>query len=235
MDEQGFSKLISSLMPASNVPDQEAGILKDAEAENLGSDSGGDTTSSTVGLGPPRGTENGGHGIGGDREGTLKDSSATGDARHDLDPEALLIRPWERDFAARLFPLIPSPRATKRFTNIYRILKAPLAGTDLAQFEGTAEALGDFQAAMLLLSITIGLPQQAQELFPALTSAKVGTSWRELFAEHLGLTQKQAEVLKEARLSESLVPFLAWCPRVARFTFEAAKSAETRRPPSPRS
>lgn len=51
--------------------------------------------------------------------------------------DSMTIRAWETRFAERLFPLIPTPRSAKRFSNIYRILKAPIRREALASFEGT--------------------------------------------------------------------------------------------------
>jgi hypothetical protein len=61
-----------------------------------------------------------------------------------------------------------TPRAAKRFANIYRLIKAPLSPEDLVAFEGTAAKLGEFQAAMLLLAIMTGFPQLSARLFRAL-------------------------------------------------------------------
>ncbi len=41
----------------------------------------------------------------------------------DLDPRSLEIQSWETEFAEGLYRLIPTPRAAKRFTNVYRISK----------------------------------------------------------------------------------------------------------------
>jgi hypothetical protein len=142
----------------------------------------------------------------------------------DLNPAALIITEWGRKVATRLFPFIPSPRAVKRFTNIYRILKAPLTTNELSVFEGTAATPGEFQAAMLLLGIATGFPRQTVELFPKImTSAKSAKSWREILVSSLSLKPDQTALLDEVKLS-SIRPFVRWAPLIARFTFEAVKS-----------
>lgn len=144
----------------------------------------------------------------------------------DLNPASLQIQSWERDFAEALFAFVPTPRAAKRFVNVYRLLKAPLSGDALRDFEGTEQQPGHFQAAMLLLGVALGLPQQAEKLFTAVVSAgNVATPWPRVFAENLTLNATQSKAMSNIRLQGALSPFRHWAARVARFTFEAAKSA----------
>jgi hypothetical protein len=82
--------------------------------------------------------------------------------------ESLTIRPVEAKFAEGLFGLIPTPRAAKRFSNVYRILKAPLRRDRLGLFEGTVELPGEFRVPMLLLAMLIGAPVEALEVLPKL-------------------------------------------------------------------
>jgi hypothetical protein len=91
-----------------------------------------------------------------------------------IQEESLVIKEWEAKLAVRLFPLIPSPRAAKRFSNVYRILKARVRREDLPQFEGTEEVPGDFQIPMLLLAMLIGAPAESALLFPRLQQAATG-------------------------------------------------------------
>src|SRR4030095_1898481 len=55
--------------------------------------------------------------------------------------------------------------AAKRFSNIYRLLKAPLNGEQLSRFEGTEAAPGEFRAAMILLAVLTGFPDSSAEVF----------------------------------------------------------------------
>lgn len=152
----------------------------------------------------------------------------------DLNPASLRIQPWERELAELLFPFIPSPRAAKRFVNVYRLLKAPLSGDALRNFEGTKERPGDFQAAMLLLAAATGISQEADKLFSAILSGGDSNStWRQVFTANLSLSSAQSAVLSKVSLKVSLkgdlYAFQTWAPKVARFTFEAAKSAMSAR------
>jgi hypothetical protein len=58
----------------------------------------------------------------------------------------------------RLFWLIPSPRAAKRFVNIYRLLRASRTGRrEHAAFVG-GETEGQHRVALLLLAIVTAIP-----------------------------------------------------------------------------
>ena len=146
----------------------------------------------------------------------------------DLNPSSLQIQSWEREFAQTLFAFIPTPRAAKRFVNVYRLLKAPLSGDALRNFEGTEDQPRDFQAAMLLLAVVVGMPQQADKLFKVIMSGgNPGTKWQQFFTENLSLSAAQSGVLAKVGLGVDLSVFRVWAPRVARFTFETAKSTSS--------
>jgi outer membrane biosynthesis protein TonB len=151
-----------------------------------------------------------------------------------IQEESLVIKDWEAKFAVRLFPLIPSPRAAKRFSNVYRILKARVRREDLAQFEGTEEVPGDFQIPMLLLAMLIGAPVESAMVFPQLyQQASRGKDVTDVFQN---LKTEAIDPAAATVLSEKLVPltsestfpnapevFLEWIPRVSRFSFEVGR------------
>ncbi len=85
-----------------------------------------------------------------------------------LDHISLVIRPWEVSYAERMYPLIITPRAAKRFTNTYRLLKAYLEPNQLGAFEGTEAKPGEFRAAMLLLAVQIRFSRESIAIFSAL-------------------------------------------------------------------
>lgn len=150
--------------------------------------------------------------------------------------EALAVQPWEAAFAERLFPLIPTPRAAKRFSNVYRILKAPVQRHKLRAFEGTNEVPGEFQVPMLLLAMLVGAPAEVADAFPRL--------WREA-AEGRGMadalhclsSSEELRALQEKIrpiASDSAFPSSAdllrdWLPRVARFSFDVGRAVESSR------
>jgi hypothetical protein len=138
---------------------------------------------------------------------------------------------------------VPSPRAAKRFTNIYRLLKAPLRGVELQSFEGSARLPGNFRAPMLLLALSMGFPDLAADIFGQLTDGRDRTEKASKWLN--GLTRLAANRIDSERLSRclapalqagvpaTLAPFVDWAPRVARFSFDGIAVSETlESPPS---
>ncbi len=82
------------------------------------------------------------------------------------------FRLWEaeRNFLPYVAPLLPTPRAVKRFTNLYRLLRIGVPGAKLTDFIGGDEG-GPCQAAALLLAAIVSAPTQAKSLLLALGSA----------------------------------------------------------------
>ena len=84
----------------------------------------------------------------------------------DLNPVALKIDPSELAFINALTPLLGrSPRALKRFINIYRVIKASVPSDDYPAFSKTD---GEFPIAVFLLAIVTNAPEIAQPFFSAL-------------------------------------------------------------------
>lgn len=152
-----------------------------------------------------------------------------------INEESLAIKPWEAKFAERLYALIPTPRAAKRFSNIYRILKAPVRREHLSQFEGSAEVPGDFQIPMLLLAILIGAPSESALLFPKLLQhAAEGNDMAEALQQFkilglessttfIALEEKIQPIIAESGFPSSSEVFLEWIPRVSRFSFDLGR------------
>jgi len=156
----------------------------------------------------------------------------------ELDYNALEIRQQEQDFAARLLPLVPSPRSANRFTNVYRLLKARLSKDDLLVFEGTLSAPGDFRAVMFLLALMTRFPNSAASMFAALSAADETEHPSRHFGDgaHAGVADPdQTAFERDTRallddLPDTLKPFQDWAPHAARFSFNAARSVTTTRP-----
>lgn len=152
----------------------------------------------------------------------------------EVNPASLDIRLWEFRFAARLHAFVPTPRAAKRFSNVYRLLKAPLGTGELPGFEGTANDLGDFRAPMLLLAILTGFQHLARPLFVQIITTWANETPSDVFgslktrASSLDLDVAETERLARCLepllkdLPESMKPFAEWAPLVARFSFETA-------------
>jgi hypothetical protein len=155
--------------------------------------------------------------------------------------ESLSITSWEAAFAERLFRLIPTPRAAKRFSNVYRILKAPVSREKLRTFEGTEDFPGEFQVPMLLLAMLTGAPAEAAEVFPAIWQAAAGgRSGAEILQGLVGLVSAPSEQL--CAFQERIRPIVSdpafpsapdllrdWLPRVSRFSFDVGRAIEATR------
>jgi len=85
--------------------------------------------------------------------------------------EHMRIEDWERKVMKKLFPLIPSPRAAKRFVNIYRLLRASAPAENRAAFIGDEE-YGQHRAVLALLAILIGYPSEATDILQVLLELK---------------------------------------------------------------
>ncbi|HEX8114422.1 MAG TPA: P-loop NTPase fold protein [Kofleriaceae bacterium] len=165
------------------------------------------------------------------------------ESRFQVNEEALTISEPEMRFVGRLYALMPSPRAATRFSNVYRILKAPIQRDQLALFEGTSEVPGSFQIPMLLLAIVIGAPALATSLFPAVfAAARAGKDPRGVFdALHERAGDDSARCILEViddpqfpQFPQSANLYVEWIPRVARFSFETGRTIERPGPPEGR-
>lgn len=152
-------------------------------------------------------------------------------------PESLVISHAEVEFGAFLAPLFATPRSVKRFSNMYRVLKASVSADELRTYEGGPAGAGDFVVPMVLLAMLIADPRACALAFPRLRAAAreggdtredlintaeeilsaleegpavatIGESGRRLLERMRG-----ADFPNEAELIER------WVPRVARFSF----------------
>jgi hypothetical protein len=116
-------------------------------------------------------------------------------AREPIDrhPAHLRIEEWERNFMKTLHDLIPSPRAGKRFINIYRLLRASVRVGEQGQFVGDHED-GEYQCALLLLAILTGYPAEATQILRTLVEEEHTESWGEMLRalkSRLGATSEE--------------------------------------------
>jgi hypothetical protein len=151
-----------------------------------------------------------------------------------IDDDALLIRDWEVAYAETLFTLIPSPRGAKRFSNVYRLLKAAVLKKDREKFEGVANIPGDFQVPMLLLALVTGAPEDAVKLFPKLQSLLELKSIKEALKElaresngsdksHSTMIDNISKLVNTPNFKDDVELFKYWIPRVSRFSFDLSR------------
>jgi membrane protein required for beta-lactamase induction len=83
--------------------------------------------------------------------------------------EGLRVTADEREFLGHLTPLLTTPRAIKKLTNLYRLLRLSVPRDQLPDFLD-----GPYQAAALLLAALAGAPSDTHALLSALTTAPDG-------------------------------------------------------------
>ena len=232
MSETGFEKLVTRLMGTTGS-ERATGSAGSGSQERSPSDSGPVDGGNDAGPRPGHGIEDpppkGPDGDKGEPKSGVPILETRGEPTppefriHDA---AMVIQPWETAFAVRLYGLVPTPRALKRFTNLYRILKAPIPQADLPGFEGTEQLPGEFQVPMLLLALQIGLPG-GQILRDLYADAQEGRDVLIALKEMDGPaadTEKVREVTQNTPLPGDPALYLKWIPRVARFSFNLSSS-----------
>jgi hypothetical protein len=152
-----------------------------------------------------------------------------------MDSEALRLEDWERECMKRLNELVPSPRAAKRFVNVYRLLRASIGDDQWDSFIGDANG-GLYRPVLLLLAILTGYPAEATEILRAILEGRAPTTfwglidelgkgaaltedderWRELFGRLRGLRSLVQENQQCAELVE-------YARQVARYSFQSGR------------
>ena len=152
-----------------------------------------------------------------------------------LDPAHLHVEPWERDLVEKLHPLIASPRGLKRFTNVYRFIRAQQEGDALERFRGSKDHPGEFQAAAVLLAALVGHPAEATALLRRVLSAPEGGSWWGLVESleppppsgdghpRRGLREALLAVRPHLAADPPLSTYARWAREVARFSFQSGR------------
>jgi hypothetical protein len=163
MNPHGYSKLLASLAPTTNI----------GAPRNAGAAPAPTPELTSTGLDSPAPTRS--------LIQVQAGSSAAGPAgSHSLD-----ITPPELDFAQALGPLVSSPRAAKRLMNTYRLIRSTQQLGSRSRFLGSDGKPGSFQAALLLLAIASGYPMLADRVLVAIerdaTPARI-TNWSSFVA-----------------------------------------------------
>lgn len=140
----------------------------------------------------------------------------------------LTLQKWETEDMKVMYPLIPSPRAAKRFVNTYRLLRGMVDEYEQAAFVGDGAALaGDYRAALLMLAMLTGYPEETTEILrELLTSAAPDPDWWS-FVEARVKGEPLREQLAAIKPSLLALPptatFAKWAPHVARFSFHSGR------------
>ena len=138
----------------------------------------------------------------------------------DLRPGGLIPYPPEIAFIEKLAPLVDTPRAAKKLTNLYRLVRVDIPETDLARFVDS----GEYRTVQILLAVLVGTPSGARGVFAALRDAAPDTDVVEV-VRGIGETgTRLTRVLEDVRKTSpeielGLATFQSWCPRLARYSF----------------
>jgi hypothetical protein len=140
-------------------------------------------------------------------------------AEIELSARALFLTDAEHRFMPRLRPLLPTPRAMKRLSNLYRLTRID-AHDQLDDFLGEGDT-GPYQAAAVLLAVLVGTPGAASDLLATLTSSSdegdLDTLDLPLLAGHIDL---HAWMKANGPIRNDLATYRKWATIVARYGFE---------------
>jgi len=175
-------------------------------------------------------------------------TDATADAAADSAPiapplESLEITPEELEYMSQLSGLLGrSPRALKRFANVYRLMKVGLQAHEHRTFLRARDPLAEFQIVLFLLAVDTGTPTVARSVFDQIDQ-KVTASRGAAAHDLQWLVKELDRELKEAGNGDwkrlrawlasrgDVVPpttdlsiLNAWTSRVARYSFEVGRS-----------
>jgi len=131
----------------------------------------------------------------------------------DPNPAPLNFSPEETAFMTKdLYGLMSSPRNTKRFANVYRLIRATLSSSAL-------DALLDpvtkpYEPLMILVALTTNYPEDAASVLSALKQCGEQTPWGDCVGD---ASLRLADVPRPERL---VAGFRPWISHVARFLIQ---------------
>lgn len=144
----------------------------------------------------------------------------TAPAGPDLTPSDLVITRDEREFIVQLAPMFDTPRATKRLTNLYRLIRVAVGSERLLRDDA-------YQRLLLLLAVSLVYPAEAADFFADLREAagRDETFGWVLQKDPTGSLKWQAlsdlyDVAQPTALwRRQASDFTEWIPAVAEFSF----------------
>lgn len=201
----------------------------------------GAAPSPPMGSPPPRPPDTGKPGGDADRLAEHKEPRLPAAAA--VNPESLTVRDFEVDVIDSLLSLLGrSPRALKRFVNLYRLIKAGLTPTEHEVFiRRSIEALDDYEAVLFLLAVDTGLPRASTAMFDVLLAVNrngAGVTADDFVARlgaHPAAASPESATLaawiedhKGSRWfrGDAVRQLSNWVPRVMRHSFQAAGTGD---------
>jgi hypothetical protein len=146
---------------------------------------------------------------------TLAPATATASPRKSA-ISLIEISEAERAFMQKLGALIPTPRAAKRFVNMYRLMRA-ISTDDIVAHD-------TWRLPMVLLALLIGEPDDAAALYQQIAQAS-DASWLEFTTAHPGgAAIKLSSILNNepALMNTQLADLQTWIPTVSRYSFQCS-------------
>ncbi|HKG02769.1 MAG TPA: P-loop NTPase fold protein [Conexibacter sp.] len=208
MDDAAFGRLVDDLLPA----DAPAGPSTRSAPSGQLATAGGSTDS------PKPGSV---------RTSEPERAWAPPLATIDLHPEGLRVQSAERAFMQRLAGLIETPRAAKRLTNVYRLLRVSLDAHELGALLGRDGAAPEYPCVQLLLAVAVGVPSLSPVVLPRVQTSTNGTGWWTVIDDP-GLDEGDADAARRLRaglreLRDQPLPpierFADWVPHVQRYSY----------------
>jgi hypothetical protein len=148
-----------------------------------------------------------------------------------FNPRALVLTEAERDFAAFVACELRTPRAVKKLTNVYRLVRARLDedSDDFTTFlEGSGTDIPDYQAVLILLTVVIEHPDRAADLLLELDGPRRAWSPRAVGGK-LGAFLDRATAHAANGATTSTEPFRRHARELARYSFEAGQEVYAKR------
>jgi WD40 repeat protein len=158
-----------------------------------------------------------------------------------LSPRALALSEHERDFAVKVAAGLPTPRTVKKFTNLYRLLRAGLDEHSGQLDRFLAEDSGDAaesQAVMILLATIIAFPEEASEFLLGLgplgsAAPPERGSWTEYVQDADRWSPALRGFLGTVTRTSSMgpwtrEPFRSWALEVSRYSFATGQEVFAR-------
>jgi hypothetical protein len=171
-------------------------------------------------------------------------AAAEPEAEVDPDPDTLHITEHELALMELLSSANLTPRSTKRFVNLYYLVRASIPKLELDEFVGTRDAPGSCLIHVFLLGILIAWPDAAEELFAELQAkpphARIDAVLQQV-EEALTAQQREGgpsptrgllELAHAMRVPSRTALFLEPARRIERFSFRRG-SARRRTPEAP--
>jgi hypothetical protein len=130
-------------------------------------------------------------------------------------PPQLLFTDDEKKFMKSLLDLMTSARNTKRFVNIYRLIRATLPAATFAMLIDAQKKA--YEPLQLLVAVVTNHPAAAASLLAALQASAADAKWSEFIAP-LPLMSDLTEAGKAFAIGERPVSdFQEWIPMASRF------------------